>query len=608
MYMKKALIFALALLTSIALALDVGRALSKAEGGNPALPPMQVMLVVDYNAPLLNFGGDRFVLPLVRMMMSDLYDLTDLLSKEANLKVVLAVSPTFLDQVKAYSISGYDDLMREGYSGELLHIFSPPGSAKSLREWNFKWLPPSIKKDLNPNASMKTLVALYRMMAASLLGKLIAIHEYGKLEVAAIPGCGCALSLCLSRGMEEVVDGELSNAYEEISTIFGSVEGLYPPLLDVSPTLIRKVAEKGFKWTFAPSLGLAEVITFAGVKVIPVNVDISRAIVNIKNESDLVEFLSRLHRMQRSGVKFLAIKIDAIDWMFSDFEIKEGILEALAKDEYLSIVMPNDVNSKGSGGLISSSEVGNAAEWFSKGAVLKGFERTIGAFETYERVKKYLSESIKTRLVRLLGNLMNVEFYKALSVGDERSIRILDAYDYAMKEVIKLLGENAEGFESIKTALQKVYYLRVVYTDFANLNGVEDEGYWKYAQRFDGKGLVKYMKVVPVNRGLALSVAFGKEARNFIGSSYSLSIVLGQLKFKIYFKIWDGKWFVYKKEEDKWVLYEIKSDIGSIWDVVELNLNEVDFPIKISLALEDTRRHVEVERIPKKGFLVVNRE
>ena len=609
--MRRIIVFCVLLVVSVlALALDAGRALSMAQQGNPSLPPLKLMIVMKYHSPLQKLPSDDFYSsPMVRILLSDLYFLSDLLSKKADLRLVLAVSNSFLEQIRDYSTTGVDKLMDENYKGMLLRVFAPPnGTFRTAQEWNYNWLPPNIKKDINKRASLDTIIALYRMMASSILGKLIAIHEYGKFDVAVVPDCDCAGAFLISRGMKEVVKRQLFVSYEELSTIFGSVGGFFPPMLDISQDLLDILSDMKVDWIFASWKILPSPSYINGIKAFPVDVELSDKLLKIRTEKDLANFMSDLHRLQRAGKDFVALRINALYWAFLDYDVKRAILQALSDDEFVKLVLPSEVNVTGRVRMVRSSEVENLDDWFSQGAILKGWELVMGAFEIFNKAEPYLSEESRNRALDLLSYLADVEFYRALEKGDEKSLKMLDSFDRIMRALLNVLGEDVSKIQSVKSALQKRYVLRVVYADYMNLNGVEDEGFWVYAKEFKCNPPFKYLKLLPLNDGLALSIAFEREARAFVGDSCELEIEIGDRMYKVFFKVWNGRYFVYRRKGDEWILKDVKGDEMSIWEVVEIYLNEGDFPVKIKLTLMDSRRHVGIGQFPEKGYILLDRE
>ena len=598
----------LMIISSIGLAFDWRRVLSVAKKGNNSLPPLQIVLVFDFSSiPCREPNGYHFSSPITRIAYSQMYEILDEMNEDPNLRVVLAFSSDYINSVREYSVDGIDDYLRKGSSVDIGR-YIPEGTSKpvNIAEWNYIWLPNSLKKTFSVNSSVDSYTSIYRMIASSLIGKLIALYSDKRVFVAAMPYSEAPLGLLLNYTEKEWVNLNVESSIKNLKSVFGNVFTFYPPLLDVSGEVLKILKDNGIIWTFSSCFSASEPIISQGVRVIGVDVSLSEGIKNIRTEEELSKWLSQLHSLQRRGKKAFALVIDAHWWFFKSYDFKKSFLKLLSNDKYIKIVLPPDLKYKAVEKFMGSSEVGDIASWVKSKDRIHLWKLFKTLFSYFESHKKFLRDSEKREFILNTSMILNERFLYLASSESEIRKDIFPCIDALSKRSMVILGEDPTKLPSIENIMQRSMYINVLEEKPLNVNGVEDEGYWSFAKEIKGRKLVNYVKIVGLNNYLALSIKLKGKAKDYIGKSYCLSIEVEDRIYKIFFKLWDGRIIVYRKNGGIAVLEKIEEMKVSVWDVVEFYANVSKYPIKFKVELDDLRKDVIIESVPENKIELIN--
>lgn len=519
------------------------------------MPPLKVVLILKYHYPWSEIDGD-FKDPRFFAMVSDFYRVLGMVDR----KVIFAISPSFFNQIREMSRGNWQD-----------------------GEWEKEFLPPGFPQD-EPKRSWRT-------MASSIPGKLIAMVSSGKVEIAALPLYSPPIGLLVDSGFEKHAKDQVQLAISQFSEIFGSVDCVYPPILDISGGS-ASVIPKGF-FSFANQEVLERPSEISSVKFVPVDWGVSERIYGVQNEEELVEILEKLHMYQRLGKSGLAIVVDARKWLNKPWDVKEGILKAIFNDPYIELVFPRDLSYSRGEYLNRYTIYGKPDSFYMRDSVLRLWELYKGIFVTYLKSSSYMAPQKREKAKNLLYALEDVTFYE--SAGKNNTGSILDLFDMLAKKLYELLGEDtsslpkASEFANLQVNLRRIDSSPVI-------NGVEDEGFWVYSKVFSSGKMT--LKLVLLKRGLYLSVFPGKDAKDLLGESRILVVKVKDEEYRVYFKVWRNRIYVFKKQV---LSGKLVKGFG-IWKNVEMLLNE-KLPVDISVELLDSRSRKVLFRIPSRGYI-----
>ncbi len=552
--MKK-FVLVLVLLRVFTFSFDWSFALKSSRSGDLSLPPLRVVLVLKYHYPLSEIEG-KFLDPNFFRLLSDFYQILNSL----NGKTVLAISPSFLNQISDVS------------KGEF-----PNGS------WRKEWLPPGFPKD-DPDKS-------WRIMASSVTGKLLALISSNYVEVAAVPLYSPPLGLLVDSGFERHAISQIKITMSQFSEMFGGVDCVYPPLLDVSSSILR-IFPKG-AYSFASSKVISFPSEVSSVKFVPVDMGLSESLMRVKNESDLSKILGRLHSYQRLGKKGIAIVLDMFNWVMTPVEVKIGILNSLFNDPYLQMVFPDDLKYQKIDYLERYTTFGEPDSFYTQEPVLRLWDLFKGMFITYLKSSAYIPLEKRERAKNLLYALEDSTFYESVFTGNHYFV--LEDFNHLARKLYSILGEDSSSLpDALEFARMRVVLKMVDSTPI--LNGVEDEGFWVYSKKFSNSGM--YLKTILLKSGLLLSIYPGKEAKDLIGKSRILVVKCGSKEYRLYFKTWRNRIYVFKNN----VLSGKLSRNFGIWKVVEILL-KVDLPEDVCVELLDSRSRDVLLRVPENGCI-----
>jgi len=468
------------------------------------------------------------------------------------------------------------------------------------------WLPYSLKKTFSVDSSIESYISIYRMIASSLIGRLISLHSDDRVSIAAMPYSGAPLGLLLNQAGKKWVDLNIEKSIKSLKSVFGNISTFYPPLLNLSEDVLKVLKDNRVIWTFSSYFSASEPIISEGVRIVGVDVSLSEEIKKIKDEEDFSKWISQLHNLQKRKKKSFTLVIDAYWWFFKSSDFKKAFLKVLSNDKYIKMVLPADLEYKASERFIESSEVGDMRSWISNGdrkQLWELFKTLLSYYKSYER---FMRDSEKEDFILNTSLILNERFLYL--VNSESVIRkdIFPCLDVISRRSMVMLGEDPSKLPSIESMVEKSIYINVLQENPLNINGVEDEGYWDFAKKIKGEKLIDYVKIVGLNNYLALSIKFKERAKSYIGKSYCLSVVVDDKVYKIFFKLWDGRVLIYRISGNDAVLEEIKKMKLSIWEVVELYINISKYPIKFKVELDDSRKDVIIESVPRNKMKVVN--
>ena len=552
--MKKSILLIL-LIYTFAFSFDWNSALKSSRSGDLALPPLRVVLVMKYHYPLSETDGKFLDVNFFRLL-SDFYQILNSL----NGKVVVAISPSLLNQISDVS------------KNEI-----PSG------DWKVNWLPPGFPKD--------DLDKSWRIMASSITGKLIALMSSNYVKIAAIPLYSPPLGLLIDSGFEKHAVSQVKITTSQFSDIFGGVDCFYPPLLDISSEISR-IFPKG-AYSFASSKVMSSPSEISSIKFVPVDVDLSESLMRVKDERDLSKILGKIHSYQRLGKKGIAIVLDMFRWMKAPTDVKIGILKAFFHDPYLKMSFPEELRYRSAGYLDRYTIFGDPDSFYTQEPVLRLWDLFKGMFITYLKSSAYIPLEKKEKAKNFLYALEDSTFYESVSTGEEKFI--LKDFNHLARKLYSILGEDSSSLpDAIEFARMQVVLKRIDSNPV--LNGMEDEGFWVYAKEFSNGGMS--LKIVLLKNGLLLSVHPVEDAKDLIGKSRILVVNYNGAEYRMYFKTWRNRIYVFKNG----ILSGKLSRNFGVWKNVEVLLR-ADFPGKISVELLDSRSRDVLLRIPESGYI-----
>ena len=527
--------------------LDWKKVLDLSEKGRADLPPLKVVLVLEFHSPKSILKG-KMVSDEVLVSLSDLYRTLSVLDGE---KFVLAISSSFLDQIKEIG---------------KIRIF-PKGSEKLLTE----------------NLKVAGIESGWKIMASSSLGKIAALVSSGKVGISFLPIYRAPVVQLLNSGFENDAMKQVSISYEKLKEVFGEVGSFLPPFLAVTSDSLGILPE-GVEYVFVDDRGVSRPVEIGSLKLIPVDHEISLGIEKAKGEEDLLKIFSRLHSYQKSGKSGIAILLRRTKW-----KLKEVFLKALISDPYISLSLPGDLEYGRSGFLQPSSIYGRVDAVFSNNRVLKLWELFKGIFIVFSKVSPYLSGYKREIATDLLYSLEDSTFYEAIFQNSGNLSKLLSLFDTIASELYGTIGEDSSKLPKASEYAIGEVYLKTIDSE-SLLNGMEDEGFWVYAQKFESEGL--RVKIVKVKENLILSIGFDGAARDLIGKSRLLVFRLNDTEYRVYFKTWRNRIYVFKNG----ILSGKLSGGFGIWDTVEVSL-PVKLPARFSVALLDSRSRDVIYKI-----------
>ncbi len=549
------LALALVLLYALVFSIDWNYALKSSRSGDLSLPPLRVVLVLKYHYPLSEIDG-KFLDPDFFKLLSDFYQILNTL----NGRVVAAISPSFLNQISDVS------------KGEI-----PNGI------WKKTWLPSGFPKD-DPDRS-------WRIIASSVTGKLIALMSSNYVKIAAIPLYSPALGLLVDSGLESHAESQIKITTSQFSDIFGGVDCIYPPLLDISSAILKLFPKKTYSFASSKVISLPSEVS--SVKFVPVDVDLSESLMNVKSEGDLSKILGKLHSYQRLGKKGIAIVLDMFRWMKTPLDVKTGVLNALFHDPYLEMVFPEDLYYQKINYLQRYTVFGEPDSFYTQESVLRLWDLFKGMFITYIKSSVYIPLEEKEHAKNLLYALEDSTFYESVFTGNHKSV--LEDFNYIARKLYSILGEDSSSIPDALEFARMQVMLKAV-DSIPVLNGVEDEGFWVYAKEFSNNGM--HLKIILLKDGLLLSIYPGKDAKDLIGESRILVVKYNEEEYRLYFKTWRKRIYVFKNG----VLSGKLSRKFGVWKVVEILL-KADFPASVCVELLDSRTRGVLLRVPESGCI-----
>lgn len=548
--MKKLLF--LLILPVVLFSIDWRAALKEAEEGNPSLPPLQIILIIDFHHPKAVLDG--------RIVSCDLLEMTSLLYETLSVlegssgKFVMALSPSLLRQIRSIPRSALKDC--EGIS---------------------RYLPKGFEEG-DP-------VASWKVVCGSIPGKLVGLSSSGKISVSAIPLYSPPIGLLMKSGLEDHAVDQTEISVKWFSEMFGRVKSFLPPLLDLPPEFLEILSNLGVSFTFVDSRVITSPRSVEGINLVPVNLELSSSLADVKDESDLSNVLSSLHRIQRMGSGGMAILLRGKDFLGRG-DALASIIRALSSDPYISLSFPGDLTYR-----LSNYAPAYRREVLSSEASLRLWELFKGIYVTYSKLSKYLKGDRLEEAKDLVYSLEDSTFYESVSKGGE----FLDVFDALARKLYETLGESPKGLPRAVEFARMEVKLKVFQT-VPILNGVDDDGVWTYASTFEDTGM--RIKLLLTSEGLAIYVSFDGEARDLIGKSRVLIIKLGEDEYRLYFKTFRGRIYVFKNGI---LSGKLKKNFG-VWKGVEMLL-KVKIPSELSVSLLDSRERKVLSRIPQKGSL-----
>ena len=553
--MKK-FILVILLLYTLVFSFSWNAALKSSRSGNISLPPLRVVLVLKYHYPLSEIDG-RFLDPNFFKLLADFYQILNSLSG----KVIVAVSPSFLNQISDVSKNSMPD-----------------------GNWKKNWLPSGFPKD-NPNRSWKIL-------SSSIAGKLIALISSGYVKISVIPLYSPPMGLLVESGFENHAISQTKIAFSQLSDIFGSVDCFYPPLLDISSEIVSRIVPKG-SYSFASSKVLSHPVEISSVRLVPVDVDISKSLMSVKNEEDLSKVLGKIHSYQRLGKKGISIVLDFFKWMKTPLEIKLGILKALTSDPYIELSFPEDLEYRNIGYLNRYTIFGDPDYFYTQEPVLRLWDLFKGIFVTYLKSSHYAPPEKREKAKNILYALEDSTFYESVFTGDYKFV--LKDFNHLAKKLYSILGEDSSSLpDALEFARMQITLERIFSSPV--LNGVEDEGFWVYAKEFSNGGM--NLKLVLLKKGILLSIYPGKDAKDLIGKSRILVVSYNGVEYRFYFKTWRKRIYLFKKG----ILSGKLMENFGVWKNVEL-LIKSDLPGSLFVEMLDSRSREVLSRIPESGYI-----
>ena len=536
--MKRA--FALLILLPVLLfPLDWKKVLDLSEKGRADLPPLKVVLVLEFHSPK-SILRERMVSDEILESLSDLYRTLSVLDGE---KFVLGISSSFLDQIK-----------------EIGKIRAFPRGSEEL---------------LTENLKAAGIESGWKIMASSTLGKIAALVSSGKVVISFLPMYRAPVVQLLDSGFENDAINQVSISYRKLKEAFGEATSFLPPLLAVTSDSLGILPE-GVEYVFVDDRGVSRPVEIGRLKLIPVDHAISLGIEKAESEEDLSKIFSKLHFYQRSGKSGIAILLRRTKW-----KVKEAFLKALLSDPYISLSLPQDLEYGKIGFLQPSSIYGRVDAVFSNERVLKLWELFKGIFIVFSKVSPYLSGYKRELATDLLYALEDSTFYEAIFENSENLSKLLSLFDTIASELYRTIGEDSSSLPKASEYAIGEVYLKTIDSK-PLLNGIEDEGFWVYAQKFESEGL--RVKIVKTGDNLLFSIGFDTSARDLIGKSRLLVLKLNDTEYRVYFKTWRKRIYVFKNG----VLSGKLSDGFGIWDTVELSI-PAKLPSRFSVELLDSR-------------------
>ena len=597
----------LVIMANSGLAFDWRRVLSDAEKGDGSKSPLKIVLIFNFSTiPCKSSNGYYFSSPLTRIFYSQMYEILDILNGTPNLKAVFAFSSRYIDDVRTYSIDGLDEYLK-GDSQPNLSKYIPEDASKplSVSEWNYLWLPKSLKKTFPIGSSMNSYISIYRMIASSLIGRLIALHSDERIAIAALPYSEAPLDVIMKSSGKEWVNVNIDSSLRSLKSVFGSVSALYPPLLELSEDVINILRDNKVIWTFSSYFSAAEPIVSNGVRIVGVDMSLSEDIKRVNDNAGFVKWISQIHRLQSKKKKPFAIVIDAYWWSFKSYEFKYTFLKIISNDKYLKTVLPEELEYKATESFMESSEVGDIVSWLRIKNRIHLWNRFKTLLSYYKNHERFIGNSDRHDAILNISLVLNeLSLRLADSEGEMRedSFKCVDAIS---KEVMVLLGEDPNKISALEDLVKNSIDINALQENPENVNGVEDEGYWNFAKKIDGSKLIKYVKIVGLNDYIAVSIKLNESAKDYIGKSYCLNLYLNNILYKVPFKIWDGRILIYRLANNKYVLQSIEKSMLSMWDVIEFYIKNPKYPIKFKVELDDSRKDVIIESVPKYKMIIV---
>ncbi|MCD6449998.1 MAG: hypothetical protein J7L34_05780, partial [Thermotogaceae bacterium] len=394
-------ILVLTLIFTNGLAFDWRRVLSVAEKGNDSIQPLKLVLIFDFSTlPCRDENEYYFLSPLTRISYSKMYEILDEMNENSNLRAVFALSYKYIDDIKKYSVDGMDDYLKHESQVELSK-YIPRNVPKptNISEWNYIWLPELLKKSFPADSPINSYTSIYRMIASSLIGRLIALHSDKRIEVAALPYSGAPLGVIMNSHGKDWADINIKYSLNKLKSVFGSVTVFYPPLLDLSEDVLDILRDNKVMWTFSSYFSSSEPIIYNGVKIIGVDISLSEEIKKISTDEDFINWLSQIHRLQKEGKKSFAIVVDAHWWLFKSYEFKSAFLKVLSNDKYIKTVLPGDLEYKTAEKFIESSEVGDVTLWLKNKNRIYLWNRFNTLLSYYKSHEKFLRDSEKYKVI-----------------------------------------------------------------------------------------------------------------------------------------------------------------------------------------------------------------
>ena len=536
--MKRA--FALLFFLPILLfSLDWKTAFELSEKGRADLPPLKVILVLEFHSPKSILKG-RMISDEILRELSDFYKTLSALDGE---NFVVAISSSFVDQIK-----------------EIGKIRTFPEGSESL---------------LTENLKVAGVESGWKIMASSTLGKLVALVSSGKVEISFLPMYRASIVQLLDSGFEDDAINQISISYKKLLETFGRVASFLPPLLAVTSDSLG-ILPDGIDYVFVDDRGVSRPVRIGGLKLVPIDHTTSLDLEKVESEKDLSKILTKLHSYQRTGKSGIAILIRDVSW-----EVKRAFLKALLNDPYVSLSLPEDLEYGRSGFLQPSSIYGEVNAIFSSEGVLKLWELFKGIFIVFSKVRSYLSGYRKEVATDLLYSLEDSTFYEAVFRSSRNLSKLLSLFDSIASELYRTIGEDSSGLPKASEYAIGEVFLKTIDSK-PILNGIEDEGFWVYAEKFQND--IVSVKIVKLRKNLVFSVRFGTKARDLIGKSRILVLKLNDTEYRIYFKTWRNRIYVFKNG----VLSGKLSDGFGVWDTVELSI-PAKLPSRFSLELLDSR-------------------
>ncbi len=576
----------------------IGRVLDEALPGSVDKPPLNVVVIFVFSPPPV---PDKLPLDtaIFRIFYSELYELLDYMEDSPSLVSGLAISPRLVDYIKYYS-NGGTDVFLEGETGEEIKIFYKAQVNDTL-QWNLSWLPEEFKNGVK---NLNDVKEAYKDLASALLGKLIGLKFAKRISVIAMPDFSVPLDVLFKNGMIDLVHKSFGSSLENFVGTFGKVETFYPPLLSLSGSVIKILKTKGFKYTFVSKKDISGVSYIEDLIVIPVDTELSHTIENANTLKDLINVFSELHKRQSQGEKLVVLKINALNWLLNPEEIKKEFLNALKTDRFIKLLLPEELRYDRLISYLKSFEYGEPDNWLESPKVRKVWNTFLKLYDTYLRSLMYLSDEKKAQVAKLLEMLIDQNFLKISEYDGMISTLFSEFYRRILNYILKLLGEDAANF-TLDVLEENTIFLERIDTESFNLNGVDDEGFWKYTRSFKKEGSIVDVKLVLLKNHLGILLKFNDDITDLLGKAYVLELQVNDTLYRWFLKFSKVNLWVFEKEKNSWVLRRfIKNGVG-IWnDVVEIyvKLDKTD-DVKLKITFEDARTHVKIWRMPDSGYL-----